>query len=62
MAASLGIARALTEFEFLGLGVGALDEITDQYLAVTKKSAQAAAQKYMSPHKAITVIAGTFPK
>ena len=59
LASSLGIARALSEFEFLGIGVAALDNITNEYLAVTKQSANAAARKYMHPEKAITVIAGT---
>ncbi len=60
LASSLGIARALTEFEFIGLGVKALDEITNNFLAVTRDSANAAAKKYMHPEKALTVIAGTF--
>jgi len=60
LASSLGIARALTEFEFLGLGVNALDEITDQFLGVTREAANAAAAKYMHPKQALTVIAGTF--
>ncbi len=59
LASSLGIAKALTEFEFLGIGVGALDKITSEYLAVTKEAANAAARLYMSPKRAVTVIAGT---
>ena len=62
LASSLGIARALTEFEFLGLGPATLDTITDQYLAVTKKAANDAAKKYMHPDKAVTVIAGSLSK
>ncbi len=49
----------LTEFEFLGLGAAALDDITDQYLAVTKKAANEAVRKYMCPDRAVTIIAGT---
>ena len=62
LASSLGIARALTEFEFLGMGTDALDKITDQYLAVTTKAANETVRKYMCPDKAITVIAGTLNK
>jgi zinc protease len=62
LASSLGIAKALSEFEFLGLGAAALDKITDQYLSVTKKAANEAVQKYMSPDRAVTVVAGTLSK
>jgi zinc protease len=61
LASSLGISRALTEFEFIGLGVAALDEITNEFLSVTKDAANAAAAKYMHPDRALTVIAGTLP-
>jgi zinc protease len=59
LASSLGIARALTEFEFLGLGVGELDNITKHYLAITKEQVDKAMRHYMHPEKAVTVIAGT---
>jgi zinc protease len=59
LASSLGVARALTEFEFLGLGVGELDQITSKYLAVTKAQADEALRKYMHPNQAVTVIAGS---
>ncbi len=59
LASSLGISRALAEFEFIGLGVGALDEITNKFLAVTKDAANAAAEKYMHPDRSLTVIAGS---
>jgi zinc protease len=59
LASSLGIARVLSEFEFLGLGVAELDKIAQRYGAVTKKQADAALRKYMNPEKAITVVSGT---
>ncbi len=59
LASSLGISRALAEFEFIGLGVSALDEITTEFLSVTKDAANAAAAKYMHPDRALTVIAGS---
>ena len=59
LASSSGIARALSEFEFLGLGVAELDNITSRYLSVTKAQADAAMHKYMRPGQAITVVAGT---
>jgi zinc protease len=59
LASSLGIARVLSEFEFLGIGVSELDKITQRYGAVTKKQADAAMNKYMHPEKAITVVSGT---
>lgn len=60
LSSSLGIARAITEFEFLGLGVGELDKISDHYLSLTKEKVDAAARKYFHPDKAITVASGTF--
>jgi hypothetical protein len=49
----------LAEFEFIGLGVNALDGITNEFLAVTKDAANAAAAKYMHPKRALTVVAGS---
>ncbi|HEY9713594.1 MAG TPA: pitrilysin family protein, partial [Chroococcales cyanobacterium] len=60
LASSLGIARALTEFEFLGVGYAELDNIAKKYKAVTKEQVDAAIKKYFHPEKAITVVAGTF--
>jgi zinc protease len=59
LASSLGIARALSEFAFLGLDTGELDKITQQYLAVTKEKADEAMRKYMHPERAITVVCGS---
>ncbi len=45
LASSLGIARVLTEFEFLGLGVAELDKVASQYLSTTKEQVDAAMRK-----------------
>jgi zinc protease len=60
LASSLGIARALTEFEFLGLGVAELDNVSSEYLSITKEDADAAMRKYFHPDRAVTVVSGTF--
>jgi zinc protease len=60
LSSSLGIARALTEFEFLGLGAKELDKITEHYLSLTKEKVDAAARNYFHPDKAVTVASGTF--
>ncbi|MBA3993573.1 MAG: hypothetical protein C0469_08605, partial [Cyanobacteria bacterium DS2.3.42] len=60
LSSSLGIARALTEFEFLGLGATELDKITEHYLSLTKEKVDAAARNYFHPEKAVTVASGTF--
>ncbi|MBA3857790.1 MAG: hypothetical protein C0507_12855 [Cyanobacteria bacterium PR.3.49] len=60
LSSSLGIARALTEFEFLGLGAKELDRINDHYLSLTKEKVDAAARHYFHPDKAVTVASGTF--
>ncbi len=62
LASSLGIARAVTEFEFLGLGPAELDNMSKNYAAVTKPQVDAAMKKYFHPDKAVTVVAGTFDK
>jgi zinc protease len=59
LASSLGIARVLSEFEFLELGVNELDKITSRYAAVTKEQVDHALHKYMHPDQAVTVVAGT---
>jgi len=60
LSSSLGIARALTEFEFLGLGAKELDKITEHYLSLTKEKVDEAARHYFHPEKAVTVASGTF--
>ena len=59
LASSAGIARALSEFEFLGLGAGELDKIPSHYLAVSKADADKAMGKYMCPGKSVIVVSGT---
>lgn len=59
---SSGIAQALTRFEFMGLGVEAMDRLSDDFYAVTKSAADAALRKYLQPEKLVTVLAGTFAK
>lgn len=62
LASSLGVARALTEFEFLGIGPVELDNMSANYAAVTKEQVDAAMKKYFHPDKAVTVVSGTFEK
>jgi zinc protease len=62
LASSLGVARAVTEFEFLELGPAELDNMSKNYAAVTKEQVDVAMKKYFHPDKAITVVAGTFEK
>ena len=56
---SLGIANALAQFEFNGLGVAGLDGIKAQYDAVTKEQVDAAIRKYFDLDHAVTVVAGS---
>jgi zinc protease len=60
LASSLGIARAVTEFEFLGLGVAELDKLSSHYLHTTKEQVDKAMRQYFHPQNAVTVVAGTF--
>lgn len=60
LASSLGIARALAEFEFLGLGPAELDAIAKRYASVSKEQVDTAIRRYFHPKNAITVVAGTF--
>jgi zinc protease len=59
---SSGIAQALVRFEFMGLGMEAMDCLADDFNAVTKSQVDAAMRKYMHPDKLLTVLAGTFAK
>jgi zinc protease len=59
---SSGIAQALTRFEFMGLGVVAMDRLADDFYAVSKAKADAAIKKYVQPEKAVTVLAGTLAR
>lgn len=62
LSSSLGMARALTEFEFLGLGAAELDKVSKSYSSLTKAQVDAAMRKYFNPRAAVTVVAGTFEK
>jgi zinc protease len=59
---STGIAQALVRFEFMGLGIEAMDSLADDFNKVTKAQVDAAIRKYIHPEKMITVLAGTFAK
>jgi zinc protease len=59
LASSLGMSRALAEFEFLGLGVAELDKVVANYAATTKEQINEAMKKYITPDKTVTVVAGT---
>jgi zinc protease len=60
LASSLGIAKVLSEFEFLGLPLSELDKIADRYNSVTKADADKAMHRYIHPDQAVTIVAGTF--
>ncbi len=62
LSSSLGIARVLTEFEFLGLGTAELDNISSHYIDLTKEKVDAAMNKYFQPKRAVTVLSGTLAK
>ncbi len=57
-----GIAAALTRFEYIGLGIGAMDRIADEFMAVKKKDVEEAFHRYISPANSLTVLAGTLSK
>jgi len=62
LASSMGIARVLTEFEFLGLGVAELDRIQESYMSLTKEKVDQAMKRYFHPEKSITVVSGSLVK
>lgn len=62
LSSSLGIARALTEFEFLGLSVSELDKVPEQYRVMKKEQVDAAIKQYFHFDRAVTVVAGTLSK
>lgn len=59
---SLGIAAALSQLEFNGLGASAIDELKARYDAVTVDEVNAAIGKYFDLDHAITVVAGSIDK
>jgi zinc protease len=56
---SLGIAAALTQHEFLGLGFAAMDDFPSKVAAVTKEQADAAIRKYFQLDRCVTTVAGS---
>lgn len=62
LSSSLGIARVITEFEFLGLGVGELDKISSRYIDLTKEQVDEAMQRYFHPERMVTVLSGSIVK
>jgi len=59
---STGIAQALCRFEFMGLGIEAMDRLSDDFYAVTKPQVDAALRKHIHPESLVTVMAGSFAK
>jgi zinc protease len=59
LASTSGLARVLTEFEFLGLGTAELDRIATRYQELTKKDVDKAIETYFRPERFVTVISGT---
>jgi zinc protease len=62
LATNAGIAGQIASAELFGLGVGFLDQYPEVIRAVTKDEVNAAIGKYFHPHKATTVIAGTYER
>jgi predicted Zn-dependent peptidase len=62
LSSSLGIARVITEFEFLGLGTAELDRISSHYKSLTKSKVDQAMRRYFHPDQAVTVVSGTLLK
>lgn len=54
-----GIARVLTELEFIGLGAKELDMVSKRYLSVTKSDVDKTLKKYFHPDRLTCVMAGT---
>jgi hypothetical protein len=54
--------QALVRFEFMGVGIEAMNTLADDFNAVTKAQVAAAIRKYIHPEKMVTVLAGTFAK
>ncbi|MCC7527033.1 MAG: insulinase family protein [Candidatus Melainabacteria bacterium] len=53
------VARVITDFESLGLGVAAMDSYADDLASLNKEKVDAAIRKYFDPDKFVTVVAGT---
>ncbi len=57
---SVAIARIITRFEALGLGLEGLDLHTRKILSVKKAEVDEAIRKYLHPERMLTVMAGSF--
>ena len=57
---SIAIARAITRFESLGLGVEGMDRHVERILSVKKPHVDEAIQRYLHPDRMVMVLAGTF--
>lgn len=53
------VASVMTDFEFLGLGVQAMDSYAAELSSLTVETVNAAIRKYIDPDKFVTVVAGT---
>ncbi len=53
------VASVMTDFEFLGLGVQAMDSYAAELSSLTTETVNAAIRKYIDPDKFVTVVAGT---
>lgn len=57
---SIAIARAITRFESLGLGVEGMDRHVERILSVKKAQVDEVIQRYLHPDRMVMVLAGTF--
>ena len=60
MRSSMAIAKILTRFEVVGLGVDGVDRHTSRLLSVKKSEVDQVIQKYLHPDRMQLVMAGTF--
>jgi zinc protease len=57
---SIAIARAITRFESLGLGVEGMDRHVERILGVKKSQVDDVIERYLHPDRMLMVLAGTF--
>jgi zinc protease len=60
MRSSLGIAKILTRFKALGMGIEGADKHAERILSVKKSQVDEVIEKYLHPNRFLTVLAGTF--
>lgn len=60
MRSSLGIAKILTRFKALGMGIEGADKHAERILSVKKAQVDEIIDKFLHPDRFLTVIAGTF--